>query len=387
MSSCAAAGRRVRRLLPVLVVALALVVAGCRGSSGQYPQSTLHPRGDFAALADHVFMTTVYWAVVVFVLVEGALLYVIFRYRGRPDDPEPKQIHGNTVLEIIWTAIPAIILALIAVPTVRAIFETYRMPRGKDVLQVEVVGHQWWWEFRYPQYGLTTANELHIPAGRTVALRLHSVDVIHSFWIPPLAGKRDVFPVDPQTGTGRYTDLWFRGDSVGYYSGQCAEFCGEQHGRMGFDVAVTSQADFDAYLRDLQATGQPAPTRDTVAAAPVRTAQAALTVTTLAGGAQAGADTGSAALLALGAKLFQTRGCVACHSLDATKNPAYLIGPNLANIGSRRFIGAGLLPNTEDNLARWIHNPQLLKVGVKMPDMGVPLDSARVIAAYLRTHR
>ena len=219
-----------RRLAPVLLIALAF--AACGGTSEQYPQSTLHPKADFTRMLDDVFMTTVWWSVVVFVLVEGALLYVILRYRGKPTDGEVRQVHGNTTLEIIWTAIPALILAMIAVPTVRAIFRTYEVPRGEAML-VEVIGHQWWWEFRYPEYGVTTANELHVPTGRVVTLKMKTVDVLHSFWLPQLAAKRDVFP-------DRATTLWFRADSAGYYSGQCAEFCGVQHGRMGFHVAATS---------------------------------------------------------------------------------------------------------------------------------------------------
>ena len=235
------------RVAPLLV----LLLAACSGTSAQYPQSTLHPKADFSRLIDGVFMTTVWWSLAVFILVEGALLFVILRYRGRPDDAEPTQVHGNTTLDIIWTAIPALILAMIAVPSVRAIFATYENPKGGDILEVEVVGHQWWWEFRYPQYGVTTANELHVPVGRTVSLKMKAYDVLHSFWVPQFAAKRDVFP-------NRTTNLWFRADSLGYYSGQCAEFCGVQHGRMAFHVAATTPEEFDGYVKGLQATGTPA---------------------------------------------------------------------------------------------------------------------------------
>src|SRR5207245_2457292 len=127
----------------------------------------------------------------VFVFVEVLLLVALWRYRHRPNAPVPEQIHGNTKLEILWTIIPAVVLAIIAVPTVQTIFRTQGAARG-DALQVEVVGHQWWWEFRYPQYGVTTANELYLPIGRTVNFALHTEDVIHSFWIPGLGGKRDL---------------------------------------------------------------------------------------------------------------------------------------------------------------------------------------------------
>ena len=369
----------VRRLAPVLLTTLAL--AACGGTSGQYPQSTLHPKSDFTRMIDDVFMTTVWWSVVVFVLVEGALVYVILRYRGKPSDAEVSQVHGNTTLEIIWTAIPALILAMIAVPTVRAIFRTYEVPKGESLI-VEVTGHQWWWEFRYPEYGVVTANELHVPTGRVVTLKMKTADVLHSFWLPQLAAKRDVFP-------DRATTVWFRADSTGYYSGQCAEFCGVQHGRMGFHVAATSPAEFDAYIAGLRGTGAPVPA-DTSARTPTATAASAgaagTTVTTL--GAQGGQATApdSTTPAGQGAKLFATRGCIGCHTLDATLQ-AKMIGPNLGNVGSRRFIGAGMLVNDDENLARWIFNPQLIKHGILMQPMGLTMDEARQVAAYLRTHK
>jgi cytochrome c oxidase subunit 2 len=398
MTSWARAFGRTGRVAPFLVFALAL--AACGGTSAEYPQSTLHPKADFARMIDGVFMTTVWWSLAVFILVEGALLYVIFRYRGKPDDAEPNQVHGNTTLEIIWTAIPALILAMIAVPTVRAIFETYEVPKGGDVLEIEVIGHQWWWEFRYPQYGVTTANEMHVPAGRTVSLRMKAYDVLHSFWVPQFAAKRDVFP-------NRTTTLWFRADSTGYYSGQCAEFCGIQHGRMAFHVAATTPEEFDGYVTRLQATAGPA-------AAPARTDSAATTAatptrtTTLAATQEPAvrrsprdsalpaarpaprdsvpppqATTPAPGSVEEGQKLFAGRGCVACHSINATKPMG--IGPNLANIGSRRYIGAGMLENTDENLALWIKDPQAIKHGVLMANLGLTIEQARSVAGYLRT--
>ncbi|HEX6644363.1 MAG TPA: cytochrome c oxidase subunit II [Gemmatimonadales bacterium] len=375
------------RLAPVLLIALA--AAACGGTSEQYPQSTLHPKSDLTGIIDGVFMNTVWWAVLVFVLVEGALIYVVFRYRGRPDDAEPSQTHGNTLLEIIWTAIPALILAMIAVPTVRAIFQTYEVPKG-EALEVEVIGHQWWWEFRYPQHGVTTANELHVPVGRTVTLKMNTVDVLHSFWLPQLAAKRDVFP-------NRITTIWFRADSAGYYSGQCAEFCGVQHARMAFHVAATSPEEFDAYITGLRRTGTPVPADTTAPAAP-SAASREVTTTSLAAqqparqdsAPAAAPDTGAAApagAVAQGAEIFRGRGgCIGCHTLDATSK-AKMIGPNLANVGSRRYIAAGTLLNTDENLARWIQDPQAIKHGVLMQNMGLTLEQARAVAAYLRTHK
>src|SRR4051795_6298742 len=233
---------RSSRLVSALCLLALVLAAACNPE--HYPQTTLLPRGDFARIADELLNTTVKWALLVFVLVEGVLIYAIFRFRGKPGDPEPHQTHGNTTVEIIWTVIPALILAAIAVPTVRAIFQTSAIP-GKEALTIEVVGHQWWWEFRYPEYNLTTANEIHVPVGRTVALRMGSNDVIHSFWVPQFAAKRDVF-------ANRESRMWFKAEVEGEYPGQCAEFCGVQHGRMACRIRAQAPAEFDAWVAHMQ---------------------------------------------------------------------------------------------------------------------------------------
>jgi cytochrome c oxidase subunit 2 len=347
-----------------------ILVAACQG---EYPQSVLHPLGEFARITDAVFMQTVWWATLVFVLVQGALLYAMFRFRGRPGDAEPEQVHGNTTLEIVWTIIPAVILAVIAVPTVKAIFKTNEVP-GDNPLTVEVIGHQWWWEFRYPEYNLTTANELHVPVNRTVHLRMGSADVLHAFWVPQFAGKRDVFP-------NRETRLWFVAEQAGEYPAQCTEFCGIQHGRMAYRVIASEPANFEAWvakMRTFAAAPPPGPAapagKDTV-----RTTSAGASLERLA----AAQDPASAE----GQKLFMAKGCAGCHSLVALNAPKGMLGPNLANIGARTWIAAGTLPNTDENLARWIRLPQEVKQGVLMPNLGLNEAEARSIAAYLRSIR
>jgi cytochrome c oxidase subunit 2 len=392
MSLAARAVRRLRWLAPLLVVLLVLVATAC---SRDYPQTTLAPKGDLARVEDDVFFTTVKWAVAVFVLVEGALVYAIFRFRGKAGDAEPEQIHGNTVVEIVWTAIPAVILAMIAVPTVRAIFKENETPKGADVLTIEVIGHQWWWEFRYPDYNLTTANELHIPVGRTVSLKMGAYDVIHSFWLPQFAGKRDVFP-------NRETRIWFTAEEPGEYSGQCAEFCGTQHGRMAFRLEAQEPAAFQAWVDHMKtlaakpaAAAAAGPSMDSV-----RTSTAGATVQQQLGKPAGPApDTAKAAapavdpLVAQGEKLFLTKGCVGCHSLVAYNAPKGLLGPNLANIGARTYIAAGTLKNTNENLAAWIGDPQAIKEGVLMPKLFVGESEAQVkeetkaLVAFLRTHQ
>jgi len=366
-----------RRAGAPFLCALAVALAGC--SPERYPQTALLPLSDFARIGDHVQDQTFYWALGVFVLVEGALLYSIFRFRGRPEDPEPSQIHGNTTIEIIWTLIPALILAAIAVPTVKGIFETNAIPKGAMV--IEVIGHQWWWEFRYPEANITTANEMFIPAGRTVELKINSGDVVHSFWPPRFAGKRDVFP-------GRETRLWWKADSTGLYPGQCAEYCGIQHARMAFHVRSVTPQDFEAWIGHMKAKGPPKPP---AAAAPaaggsLRTASAGAKVQGARDSAAAGAPA-QGAEYAAGEKLFMTKGCMGCHSLQAVGAPKGLIGPNLANVGSRSHIAAGWLPNTDENLERWIREPQSVKKGVLMPNLGVTVEEARALRAYLRAHQ
>jgi cytochrome c oxidase subunit II len=363
-------GRRYFRWVTALFL-LALVLGGC--SSEHYPQSTLFPRGDFAKIADDLLDTTVRWALLVFVLVEGVLLYAIFRFRGKPGDPEPHQTHGNTIVEVVWTVIPALILAAIAVPTVRAIFQTNAVP-GKDALTIEVVGHQWWWEFRYPEFNLTTANELHVPMGRMVSLRMGSNDVIHSFWVPQFAAKRDVFP-------NRETRMWFTAQAEGEYPGQCAEFCGIQHGRMAYRIVAQKNEDFQAWVTHMQ----------TLAAKPAgaSTSSAGAAAPTGAAGAPAGATAAAPAQgsQSEGEKLFTAKGCIACHSLVAVNAPKGMVGPNLANVGARSYIAAGTLKNTDENLAHWIRDPQGIKKGVLMPNLGVSEAEAQALAAYLRGHK
>jgi cytochrome c oxidase subunit 2 len=373
------AARHPSRLLPVLCL-LALALLSC--SPEHYPQTTLLPRGDFARIADNLLDTTVKWALLVFVLVEGVLVYAIFRFRGKPDDPEPHQTHGNTTVEIIWTVIPALILAAIAVPTVRAIFETNAIP-GKDALTIEVVGHQWWWEFRYPEYNLTTANELHIPVGRTVSLRMGSADVIHSFWVPQFAGKRDVF-------ANRETRLWFKAEVEGEYPAQCAEFCGMQHARMAYRIRAQKPEEFQAWVAHMQTLGPPAPPGSKPAAARPDSAKktaARITVQTASAGATLQQAAAQGPEYADGEKLFMSKGCVGCHSLQAVNAPKGMVGPNLANVGARSYIAAGTLKNTDENLARWIRNPQAIKKGVLMPNLGVNETEAKALVAFLRAHQ
>ena len=366
--------------LGLLVLFAVIALAGCAGEN--YPQSTLHPKGDFAELIDIVFMKTVWWATAIFIVVEAALLYAIFKFRGKPNDPLPKQVHGSTVLEIIWTVIPAAVLAFVAVPTVQTIFKTAEIPTsspdGQTPLTIEVIGHQWWWEFRYPELGIITANEMRVPVGRTVDIRMKTRDVLHSFWIPQLAGKRDLFP-------NRETRLWFTAKESGEYPGACAEFCGLQHGKMLFYVMADAPADFDAWvarrMQDSVTVVPAAAAIPTDIVGPAADASGSTDTLTVASMAQVALDP----RIAEGEKLYLTKACAGCHSLKAVGGPPVMVGPNLAGIATRRMIAAGWMRNTDENLKHWLQNPQEVKEGVLMAGYTLSDAEAEALVAYLRT--
>ncbi len=232
---------RPRRLTTAaLTVVLAVLVAACAPA---HPNSIFTDHSEFNRDIGHLFDILIWLGSFVFVFVETILLVALVKFRKRDGQPAPVPVHGNTKLEILWTSIPALILAVIAVPTVRTIFKT-EAPAAQGALQVTVTGHQWWWEFQYPQYGITTANELYLPIGRTVNFTLKTADVIHSFWVPALGGKRDL--------VSNHTNyLWFTPDSVGddVFNGFCAEFCGTSHANMRFKVFTVKADEFDAWAK------------------------------------------------------------------------------------------------------------------------------------------
>jgi len=352
------------------------------------------PASDMAVRLQDLFEGILWWAIGVFVLVEGALLVGIFKYRARRDETgderaEPRHVHGNTLLELAWTLAPAVVLVFIAVPTMTTIWDVDRRTTDPDALQIEVIGHQWWWEFRYPDYDLVTANEAYIPEGRTVEFLLRSADVIHSFWVPRLAGKRDVIP-------GHETHLWFTADSIGRFTGQCAEFCGLSHALMKLEVVVAAPDDFAAWV---EAQTQPSPVlqvaaeSDTIDAAETR-AELAPDVAEAQEEPGRADDTGAAApapqdadlatIIEEGQQLLMTRGCIACHRIQGTP-AAGVLGPDLSHVGSRRTIAAGILENTEENMIRWLRDPGEVKPGALMPTLQLSEEELRTLAAYLRS--
>jgi cytochrome c oxidase subunit 2 len=298
--------------------------------------------------------------VVIFVLVEGLIVFAAIRYRARRRAEAPVQIHGNTRLEIVWTIIPALLLLFIGVPTIQGIFSLAAEPRG-DVVNVNVVAHQWWWEFEYPDDGIVTANELHIPVGRPVLLSMTSKEtpggqeefgfppaapVIHSFWVPKLSGTQDITP-------GRTTPLRLQADQPGVYFGQCKEFCGISHANMRFRVIAQPPAEYERWLTAQQAA----------AAEP-----------------EAGSDAEEGAEVF---RQFPGGSCLACHGIEPNQGGS--VGPNLAHFGSRTTFGAGLFENSPELLERWLRDPRAMKPGAKMPDYNLSTDHIEALVAYLRS--
>jgi len=331
----------VPRRTPWIVALLTLATISLGACGGPFPQSALDPASDFAWKLQDLFEGIFFWAVVVFVLVEGALIVAILRFRERPGGPEPKATHGNTLLEISWTLAPAIILVLIAIPTIKTIWDVDRPARGESLV-VEAVGHQWWWEFRYPDLGIVTANELHIPVGQQIDVRLTSADVIHSFWFPRLGGKRDVIP-------GHETQIWFTADSAGLYLGQCAEFCGLSHALMKMELVAESPADFEAWVE----------------------------------GQLADAVVTDSVSFAEGTQAFMRGGCIACHKIRGTVAQG-VIGPDLTHVGSRRRIAGGILDNTPENMERWIRDSRGVKPGSLMIVPELDDETVSRIVEYLQ---
>lgn len=338
-----------RKLIPAL--ALAFVAAFATGCAAEnYPQSIFDPVTDLAVRVNDLFAGVFWWTMLVLAVVWIGLVFILIRYRDRPG-AQPRKIYGSNIAEILWTLGPALIVISILVPTVRTIFYTYERP--ENPLLVEAVGHQWWWEFRYPELGVTTANQMHLPVDRPVEVRLSSADVIHNFWVPQLGGKRYNYPkpaMAPGEAEGKnYNVLYFTVDTPGEYLGQCAEFCGTSHAIMRMKVVAQEPEEFDAWVAAMKDTSRGLPAG--VPAGP--------------GAVQPVAQTEPASLEAEGYQVFMRAGCAACHAITGT--PAMgVLGPNLTGLASRWSIGAGLMANTPENMARWIRNAPGLKPDAKM---------------------
>jgi cytochrome c oxidase subunit 2 len=286
----------------------------------------------------------------IFVIVASLLVYCVVRFAKPADDDgrEPPQVYGSNQIELAWTVIPILICVVLFMATARVIASVQKAERPADAIQVIAIGHQFWWEYRYPDLKVVTANELHVPVSdpahpTPTFITLLSADTDHSFWVPRLAGKTDLIPNHPNT-------MWIDPQQTGLYLGQCAQYCGTQHAKMLLRVYVQSRAEFDRWIEE---QSQPAQAN---------------------------------AAVSEGQHIFQTTACINCHAVTGTVGDGRF-GPDLTHLMSRETIAAGAAPNTSENLRLWIQNPDAIKPGSKMPAMGLSDHELDALTAYLATLR
>ena len=287
---------------------------------------------------------------VIFVVVCTLLVYAVIKFRGKTADAgrEPAQVYGSTQIELAWTIIPILIVVVLFLATARVIHAVQDAPMPPGAVEVTAIGHQFWWEFRYPKLGVVTANELHIPLSdrahpTPTFLKLLSADTDHSFWIPQLAGKTDMIP-------NRVNTMWMDPHRTGVFLGQCAQYCGTQHAKMLLSVSVDAPEDFQAWVHAQQ---QPAIQEEKVIA---------------------------------GRRIFETTACINCHAISGTAADG-VFGPDLTHLMSRRTIASGAAENTTEKLRLWIQNPDAIKPGSLMPAMKLSDTDLDALVSYLQTLR
>jgi cytochrome c oxidase subunit 2 len=322
----------------------------------QVADGSLSPTNIFApvsASARSIFELSLFVLVVaaaIFLVVFGLLAYCVVKFRKRADDNgrEPAQVYGSNQVELAWTVIPILIVMTLFLATARVIADIQNSERPGSPIEVVAIGHQFWWEYRFPALNVVTANELHIPVSdpanpTATHIRLLSADTDHSFWVPRLAGKTDLIP-------NRVNGMWIEPTETGLYLGQCAQYCGTQHAKMLLRVYVQSRDEFDRWIREQSQPAQP----------------------------------GEA--VSLGQKIFETTTCINCHRVAGTAADGRL-GPDLTHLMGRETIAAGAAPNTPENLRLWIQNPAAFKPGARMPAMGLTDKELDAVTAYLQTLR
>jgi cytochrome c oxidase subunit II len=320
-----------RTVLLALPVLLALFAAGCAGSPNM-----LDPHGPRAARIAEMWWVMFALALVIFVIFTALFFYPIIRFReGRPPE-EPRQINGIVLVAVLGFFIPLYTNRLMNV---------LAAPERPSELNIEVIGFQFWWEVRYPDHGIITANEIHIPAGVPVTVTLTSRDVIHSLWTPQIHDKQDLTPGTSKT-------LWIQADTPGEYRGICAEFCGLQHSKMQYLLIVQPRPEFDAWLAERQ---QPPP--------PPATAQ-----------------------IEQGRQVFLNQLCISCHAVRDLPGDAR-VGPDLTHLASRRTLAAAWIENSRENLIAFIRDPHEFKPGLNMPPFPLAVEEMEALIAYLETLR
>jgi cytochrome c oxidase subunit 2 len=326
------------------ILSIAIAVAAC-AQDVHSVANILKPQATPAESVYSLSLLVVAVCAAIFLVVSGVLTYTIVRFRRRAGDlREPAQVYGSNQIEIAWTVIPILIVFVLTLATARVVTAIQNKSASPDALQITVVGHQWWWEIRYPSLGIVTANELHVPVSTAANpalafLTLESADVAHSFWVPQLAGKTDLIPNHPNT-------MWIDPKQEGTFLGNCAEYCGTQHANMLLRVIVQSPADFAKWS--------------------ARQRQHAIVDTQI--------EAGRIQFLSLS--------CVNCHTVSGT-SASGVFGPDLSHLMSRDTLAAGVIPNNVDNLRAWIRDPQAIKPGNLMPNMQLNPHELDEVVTYL----
>jgi len=335
----------------------------------------------------------------IFIGVSSLLVYAIVKFRARKGDTtEPPQVFGSMQIELSWTIIPILIIVVLFLTTTRVLFSVQDAPKPKDALDVIVVGHQFWWEFRYPQYNVVTANELHLPVSskdepRPAFMKLTSADVMHSFWVPQLDGKTDLLP-------NRVNEMWIDPRETGLYLGQCAQFCGPEHAKMLLRVYVDTPEQFNAWITSQQRTqaeltavpgGLQAGANDTApnvgneaGVVQAATTKAPPNSPTTRGNVTPALGESQAISAQTGQYVFEHEACISCHTVAGTVATGRY-GPDLTHLMSRETIASGAVPNTKENLLSWINDPSQMKPGSLMPAMHLSDRQNQQITAYLMT--
>jgi cytochrome c oxidase subunit II len=319
-------------------------------NSGIPPSSVFAPVSTPAAEVKSIAIFVLAVTGAIFLIVGGLLAYSVIRFRARAgdDDREPPQVYGSNPIEFAWTTIPILIVFVLFLTTARTIYTVQAAPRPPGAISVRVVAHQWWWEFQYPDQGVITANELHVPVSdpanpTPTFLTLESADVAHSFWVPRLAGKTDVIP-------NRRNSMWIDPHETGTFLGQCPEFCGTEHALMLLRVVVESRPDWESWIASQR--------RSAVEDSSV----------------------------ARGRHVFEANACVSCHTVRGTiANGRF--GPDLTHLMSRATLGSGAATNTPEHLKVWLADPNVMKPGVLMPAMNLDPKKLDELAAYMGSLR
>ena len=340
----------VRRVTLLVFLFIASVAVGESANFLNSPTNIFAPASTPAKSIAHLSIFVLVITGIIFVVVFTLLAYSVIKFRGRAGDAgrEPAQVYGSTQIELAWTIIPILIVVVLFLATARVIHAIQDAPEPASAVEVTAIGHQYWWEFRYPKLGIVTANELHIPVSDAehpspTFLTLLSADTDHSFWIPELAGKTDLVPNHPNR-------MWMDPHRTGIFLGQCAQYCGVQHAKMLLRVSVDSPEDFAAWVRSQQ---QPAIQDSNVAT---------------------------------GRHVFESTACINCHTVTGT-NANGRFGPDLTHLMSRATIASGAAQNTPQNLRLWIQNPNAIKPGSLMPAMQLSAADLDAVVSYMETLR